>query len=511
MSAFDLKAFLYRFSPGFLSLVYQRIDASPLGYRLARGAFWSLAGSLISRGLGLLSGIFVGRFLGKQAFGELGMIQSTVGLFGTVAGFGMGMMATRYVAELRSKDPVRAGRIIALSSATTWISSGTLALALVIFAPWLAEHTLAAPKLAGLLRVGALLLLLGGVNSAQTGALSGFEAFKAISRINLFTGLLSFPMMVLGAWFFGVAGAVWGLIGNYAVNSWLNWNALRQEARKSSISLNYAGCWAERTVFWRFNLPAVINSITFSFLGWAGGALLAQQQSGYGDLGVYNAVLRIKMLPESIASIMLAPLLPVLSESFGRKDKSSYHKTIMLSFGVFALLIVPPALLQIAAPWVTLAPYGREYQGGHAVVQWLMLNSVAYGLLCSVSNILISLGRMWLAQALGMLYVALYLGLAWWLIPLYGAAGFACAGCCAMTFANVPTAIIIYRQFAEPMREIRWLRMVAASLVCVVVAILASHRASNALSLLIGCALAVGFIIWCLVSSRARLQSQVKE
>jgi hypothetical protein len=38
VSAFDLKALIYRFSPGFLSLFYQRIEASPRSYRLARVA-----------------------------------------------------------------------------------------------------------------------------------------------------------------------------------------------------------------------------------------------------------------------------------------------------------------------------------------------------------------------------------------------------------------------------------------------------------------------------------------
>ena len=124
LSAFDLKAFLYRFSPGFLSLFYQRIEASPLGYRLAKGAFWSLAGSLISRGLGLLSAILVGRMLGKQEYGELGIIQNSIGMFGTLAGFGMGLTANKYVVEFKRAHFARAGRVIALASAISLISSG---------------------------------------------------------------------------------------------------------------------------------------------------------------------------------------------------------------------------------------------------------------------------------------------------------------------------------------------------------------------------------------------------
>ena len=55
----SLKSAFYACSPPFFRRLYQRIEASPVGYRLAKGAFWSLAGSVISRGLGLLAGIVV--------------------------------------------------------------------------------------------------------------------------------------------------------------------------------------------------------------------------------------------------------------------------------------------------------------------------------------------------------------------------------------------------------------------------------------------------------------------
>jgi O-antigen/teichoic acid export membrane protein len=54
--------------------------------------------------------------LGKTGYGELGMIQTTVGMFGVFAGFGLGVTATKHVAEFRRSDPARAGRIIGLSS-----------------------------------------------------------------------------------------------------------------------------------------------------------------------------------------------------------------------------------------------------------------------------------------------------------------------------------------------------------------------------------------------------------
>ena len=100
-------------TPRFLDGFWTRLESSPLGERLLRGSFWSLLGTFASRALGLAAAILAARILGKAVYGELGIIQSTVGMLGTFAGFGMGTTATKYVAELRYKDPAQAGKIIA--------------------------------------------------------------------------------------------------------------------------------------------------------------------------------------------------------------------------------------------------------------------------------------------------------------------------------------------------------------------------------------------------------------
>ena len=96
--------------PLFMQTRITGVLASPIGGRLARGAFWSLLGTTLSKGCSTLSWIIVGRLLGKENFGELNMVQSTVGLFGAAAGLGMGMAAAKYVAEYKKTDPDRAGR-----------------------------------------------------------------------------------------------------------------------------------------------------------------------------------------------------------------------------------------------------------------------------------------------------------------------------------------------------------------------------------------------------------------
>src|SRR5208283_1869288 len=73
-----LKALVKRMLPLSLQPLAARVEASSIASRLARGTFWSLVGTVLARGLSVLASIVVARQLGKEGFGELGIIQSTV-------------------------------------------------------------------------------------------------------------------------------------------------------------------------------------------------------------------------------------------------------------------------------------------------------------------------------------------------------------------------------------------------------------------------------------------------
>jgi O-antigen/teichoic acid export membrane protein len=497
---------IHAVSPPFVRRWRERVMASSLGGRLARGAFWSLFGTALSKVLSTLSWVVVGRLLGKTGFGEIGMIQNTVGIFGAAAGFGMGMAATKYVAEYRQTDPDRAGRFIALASAITWISSGVLAIVLVLLSGWLARETLAAPQLTGLLQVSGLLLLFSGVTGAQTGSLSGFEAFKTLARINVITGLLSFPLMVLGALWGDVGGALWGLIASTAIGAVLNWIALRRECRRVAIRVQYRGCWQESRVFWDFNLPGMLNTVFSAVVVWAVGAILVRHADGFGGLGIYNAVQRIRLIPENIAAMLLAPMLPILSASFGRRDMAAYGKTLLFAFVVSTVVIIPLALLQIAAPWLTLLPYGSEYVGGDPhVVVWVMAWTICYALTWPMGSILISMGRIWFALGVGILSSVINLGLSVWLIPTMGASGMALAAFLGMLAACVPCIVLLYRELPDLMHQIRWWTMLAVTFSLVAVCVAAFHWLTAAAAGGIGLAAAILFFVWRLHPQTNRL------
>ncbi|MFA4987197.1 MAG: oligosaccharide flippase family protein, partial [Candidatus Brocadiia bacterium] len=201
--------------------------------RFARGAFWSLLGAVISRAIAFISSVMVARMLGAEGFGEFGIVQSTVFMFGVFAGFGMGLTATKFVAQYRTTDPSRAGNIIGLTLVVSAATGALLAIALFVLAPWLADKTLHAPQITPLLRMASAYLFLTALNGAQIGALAGFEAYRKLMWVSIVSGIATFPLVIAGTWFFGVQGAILASVGG-AVIAWaITGFALRTAAKQA--------------------------------------------------------------------------------------------------------------------------------------------------------------------------------------------------------------------------------------------------------------------------------------
>lgn len=421
-----IKAAVLQTVPGSLVLLVNRIATSPLGYRLAKGAFWSLAGTVVSRGLALLAWILVPRMLGATAFGELGIIQGTVGLFATFAGLGLGLTATRYVAEFRVKDPARAGRIIAFSTLTATATGLAATISLLVLAPWLATNMLAAPHLAHLLRLSAVILFFGTVTGSQTGALLGFEAFKTIAAVNFSAGAVALPLIIGGVHLGGLEGAVWGLGLSMAINWLVNSVALRREASQAGIPLSYDLCWTERDVLWRFSFPVILTGVLVTPVNWVCAAMLVNRPGGYAELGIYNAAIQWQAALAFLPTLLSQVLLPILSDSHSNEGQHQTRKTLSTILGVFlAVTVLPAVVLAWAAPWIVVA-YGESFQLPVRLFYVVVLHTTLANLGTALWICLLARNRAWFGFFGNLVWAACLLVSFPFLLP-QGAFGLACA------------------------------------------------------------------------------------
>ena len=405
--------------------------------RFALGAFWSLAGAILSRGFLLAASIVCARLLGEAGFGALGMIQSTVGMFGVFAGLGLGLTATKYVAEFRRSDPERAGRILGLSATAAFFAGLVMAAALVLGAPFLSKVVLESPTLAGPLTLGAGLVFFGAINGVQTGALAGFEAFSAIARVNLLSGVLSFPLIVLGVWSNGLGGAIAGMVAALGINWFLNHRALARECSLAGIPRGLAGCGQEWPILHQFSLPALLASVVVAPGLWLSSALLARQSHGYSQLGLYTAAdkwrLLILFVPTSISTTTLPVLANLHGEGDGRGFRDVFRANLLMNAGMALLAALLVALF--AAPILSI--YGPAFRQGRAVLGVLAFAALPGALNTVLGQPLVAARFMWWRFAFDLLLVASMVGLAWLLVPRYGALGLASAYALAFSVTSL--------------------------------------------------------------------------
>jgi O-antigen/teichoic acid export membrane protein len=437
-----------RIAPARLIPLLDRVERSTLGLRLAHGMFWSLVGAVSSRALGVAASILLARILGRTVFGEWGIIQSTSNLFLTFAESGLGLTATKYVAECRREDPGRAGRIMAMS-VTLAVVSGAVVSLIMVATSGVAARLMAAPHLPLAIAISALAVLVITINEAQNGILSGLEAFKTRSNVQFFGAMLSLPISVLGALRFGLLGAVWALVVSQALVAALNYRAVQREARSANLDLRWGEIWSEMGVLTRFSLPTLCAGAVYVPSMWLANMILVNSPGGYGEMGIFTAADRWRTAILFLPSLLGGVVLPMLASLQGEGASSTYQRLLWANIKLSAALsLAAAAPIALLAPFI-MGSYGPGFRQGTWVLVTLCSTSIVFAVYWIVGQSMLSRGHVWTMFCFNLGWGATLL-VSEWLLRGHGAKGLALAYLLAET--GRMTAAIIY---ASRMRETR--------------------------------------------------------
>jgi O-antigen/teichoic acid export membrane protein len=371
--------------------------------------------------LNLLSSIVIARVIGKVGYGEIGIIQSTISMFGVFAGLGLGITATKYIAQYRKTNPVKAGKILTISLIVAVVSGIVMVLTLMTFAPVLAEKSLAAPHLSPLLRFGAVILLLEAINGALVGALAGFESFRAIARVNFLAALIAFPITLIGVWLAGLQGVIVGLILLSLLNCIFNSRALQKICLAEEIRIRFIGCLDELTVLWHFSFPAFLSNAMVGPVTWLCNAMLVKQSNGYAEMGLFNAANQWRNLLMLLPGIFSAIALPMLSSTPGPSDENKFVEVFNLNQRASILAAVPLGIILMLAGDLALMLYGKDFSNGYEVMVGLVAGVTISCIGGAAGSAIQAQGKMWLGLFLNFIWAAVYLIYVYFTVAKQGA------------------------------------------------------------------------------------------
>lgn len=384
-------------------------ENSSLKGKLIYGIFWNLVSAVSSQGFPIIAAIITARLLGTSGYGQLGIINSSITLFSTFAGLGLGITATRYIAQFHQDDPERTGRIMGLTNLFGAISGTIMCIILFIIAPWLATNMLAAPELTTALRIVSILLLFNTLIGIQSGTIAGFGAFKNLARIAIVQGIVASSLTITGVYFFGLIGAVTALVINSAVNLILYKITIRNLVKEFKIKIDYLKSWKEKNIIWELSLPSMLSGVMVGPVVWIANIIIVNNPGGYAQLGLFNAADQWRSALNFLPVVIGGVLLPMVSANINKENKTLETVNVLASW----VMVIIIALPIISFPEIIALFYGQDYSSTIFLqsISLMMLVSCILSYKEGIGRKLVAKNLMWWGFLSNMVWGVLFLGL----------------------------------------------------------------------------------------------------
>ncbi|WP_295676928.1 oligosaccharide flippase family protein, partial [uncultured Empedobacter sp.] len=288
------------------------ILSSDINKKIFNHGIWILLGNVISKFVLLIATIIMARYLGKDEYGQFGIIKSTILMFTMFAGLELGMTATKYISQYRVSNKEKVERIVGLSNVFA-ITLSILVTLLVYFFSKEISIKINAPSLSPEIRISSFILFFSSLNGIQGGILAGIEKFKELSINNAIAGIISSIGLIFASKFFNLNAVVIAFGLNYVLLFFLNFNTLRKKFYSEfNISVFRIRNFEEINVLWKFSLPAILAGLMVGPTVWYCNYLLVNQSNGYFQMANFDIASQwrntILFIPSALAQVAL-PLL----------------------------------------------------------------------------------------------------------------------------------------------------------------------------------------------------------
>lgn len=400
-----------------------------LAKKFTSGAIWSLGGAIISRGLNLLATIIVARLIGKEVFGEYSIIQNTLTTAATVAGLGLGMTGTKYVASFKNIDFEKVRKIIQLILVLSVIT-GLLGTVIVYFSSdYIAVYILNAARLKGLLCLGSIMIIFSVIVSAINGILMGLDEFKQLAYINFLVGVFNFLALLILTYEYGLAGAVISLSLSMLINFSLCVWVLKRNCKINQLKMREDGFWSEYRIITKFGIPAVFGNLIVVVGAWFTNIMIVNQVNGYAELAVMNAALQWQNIILFIPGTFTPVILSMLSNKYGdgQQDVKSYWRIVKLSFSINFIISGTLCVIAFFLSDYLMSIYGAGFSNYGLILRLIVVSAFLISVNNVVGQVIASMGSMWYGLLFNLLWAIVFFTSSFYGIRHYGVIGLAWA------------------------------------------------------------------------------------
>lgn len=335
--------------------------------RLLNDSFWVLFGNSLGKGLALAAGIVVARLLGKEIFGEYGMIRNTLVSIAMLSTFGLGFTATKYISENKLGKEKNTSAILYYARNISLVVSGIMAVGLFLGAKIVAVQILESPHLTIPLRITSVWIVFNAVTTTQIGVLSGFGSYKEMSRVNIIVGITTLVSSFVFTYYWELIGALTALLLSQVLNWYLNYLLIIRVL--PARSTGHKNRWLLKDIL-RFSLPIAMQEGIDALYAWTISLLIIKLAS-YAELGMYSAAIQwfaiINFIPVILRNVFLTHFTS--NQNNQLEYTNVLKKALLINIISVASLVV---LIYIFSNKLEIM-YGSSFSGVEKLIRTIVL------------------------------------------------------------------------------------------------------------------------------------------
>lgn len=351
--------------------------------------------------------IVLARVLGLREYAEYTLIYSTVAVYGGLLGLGIGVMATRYLAEARTKEP---GKVVAFVRASFF--QGTM-LALLVCALMLCYQAKlnfiifegrATLKAFLIFEFGFLLSVLLNISMS---VLWGFEAHRMVAIVNLVLGVVVVPLNWICLKMLGSTGAYLALaLINVLPLAACYFAIIRAVLPFRGQAIPEFGIWEAIKEMLQFSVPSILGTVATGFAGWFVSVRLMAVANGVQQVAFFQVGAHWRGIALFFPNIVALAALPLITAAHAKQDNKSIYFIIVFNLignGVLVGLLV----FGVSQFWgLVYRPYGPNFYYAKVTVVWLLASAAFQAMAGVIGQMLVAQNRMWIGLLVNSIFAA---------------------------------------------------------------------------------------------------------
>jgi O-antigen/teichoic acid export membrane protein len=396
--------------------------------KLLMGAGFATVGMFLSKAMGYLYRIIVGRYISPDAYGQLAIGIMILGFAKAFSGDSLDNALRKFIPEYREKGDLASIKGVTLSSIhITLILSFVVAAVIFFSAEWIAVKFFKSPELVNIIRIFGILPVIVGPYNRILDATLGFNTtkYRVLSK-NLFQNAVKIVFTIILAFGFGygLMGAVWAWVIATVASTVLAFYFL--EKKLGPVLLSKVEAENKHKEIILYSYPLLLSGIISKVQGWTDTAVIGYFMSN-ADVGFYNAAYPTAMLIMIPSQALGSLALSSLSELGASSEKSREKALKTLTNWTFALVFPAFLLMVLFSDQVIRLLFGSQYSVAATALAILAFSNLVSASVGRVGSYLKSKGHTRIILYNTLVTVVVNLALNIYLIPKYGITGAAIA------------------------------------------------------------------------------------